>query len=131
MPLSQVHEVTAGTTPLSGSFSLGFEGHTFQNSVESTLIPTSASAGDFYSALTSLVTLGEIRVSRSGPSAEGELAWTVTFLSGSGDVPTLKLGASSLLGTGAAVSVSTAANGVAPVGGMLSLVVSGVPGEVS
>lgn len=69
-------------------------------------------------------------MSRTGPSAQGELAWTVTFASGSGGLPTLEPDVASLVGTGATVRVSTLANGIAPLRGMLSLVVSGVDGEV-
>lgn len=74
--------------------------------------------------------MGDIHVSRSGPSAEGELAWTVTFLSREGDVPVFQVAVSDLTGIGTAVRVSTLANGVAPVRGTVSLVAYGVPREV-
>lgn len=74
--------------------------------------------------------MGDIHVTRSGPSAEGELAWTVTFLSKEGDVPALQVAVSDLTGIGAAIHVSTLANGVAPVRGTVSLVAYGVMKEV-
>lgn len=126
-----MQEITAGTAPLSGSFSLTFPGHAFQEATTTGPISVHASAGAVSSELINLDTVRDIHVSRSGPSAQGELAWTVTFLSGDGDVPVTQPHADDVTGTDAAVRVSTLANGVAPVGGTLSLVVSGVPGEVS
>lgn len=58
------------------------------------------------------------------------MAWTVTFPAELGDVPPLEPDPTSLAGTGAAVRVSTVADGLAGVGGSLSLVASGVEGEV-
>lgn len=116
---------------MSGSFSLTFPGHAFQQATTTGSISVHANAGAVSSELSNLGAIGDIHVSRSGPSAQGELAWTVTFLSGDGDVPVMQPHVDEVTGTDAAVRVSTLANGVAPVGGSLSLVVSGVPGEVS
>lgn len=69
-------------------------------------------------------------MSRSGPSAQGELTWTITFLSGEGDVPAMQPVTHDISGAGASLRVSTLANGIAPIGGNFSLVVSGVPGKV-
>lgn len=73
---------------------------------------------------------GEIRVSRTAQSAQGEMAWTVSFPPGTGNVPTLEPDVSELVGTDAVVRVSTLAHGLAEVGGTLSLIASGVEGEV-
>lgn len=91
-----------------------------------------ASAGTLASELANLdwLTKDDIRVSRSSPSAEGELTWKVTFVSGWGDVPALQAVVDGVAGTGAAVRVATVANGVAPVKGSVSVVVSGVQGQV-
>lgn len=91
-----------------------------------------ASAGTLASELANLgsLTKDDIHVTRSSPSAEGELAWTVTFVSGWGDVPAMQAAVGGVIGAGAAVRVATVANGVAPVQGSLSLVASGVRGQV-
>lgn len=128
----QVQEISAGSSPLSGKFSLVYPGHTFQEAAETGLISVHASAGTLTSELAKLdsLTKEDIRVSRSSLSAEGELAWTVTFVSGWGDVPAMQAVVDDVIGTGAAVRVTTAANGVAPVKGSVSLVTSGVRGQV-
>ncbi|CAM9933748.1 unnamed protein product, partial [Ectocarpus fasciculatus] len=99
---------------------------------ETAPISVHASAGALASELTSLDSLGinSVQVSRSGPSTEGELAWTVSFVSGTGDIPAMQALNDGVTGTDAAVRVSELANGVAPVRGSVSLVVSGVRGEV-
>lgn len=51
-------------------------------------------------------------------------------MSGWGDVPAMQAVVDDVTGTGAAVRVTTAANGVAPVKGFISLVASGVRGQV-
>lgn len=109
-----------------------YPGHTFQETVKTGPISVHASAGTLASELASLDTLarGDIHVSRSGPSAEGELEWTVTFLSEGGDVPVMQPQVDDVAGTGASVRVATLANGIAPARGYVSLVVSGVRGEV-
>lgn len=91
-----------------------------------------ASAGTLAAELAKLdsLTKDDIRVSRSSRSAEGELSWTVTFVSGWGDVPAMQTVVDGVTGTGAAVRVATVANGVAPVKGYVSLVASGVRGQV-
>lgn len=119
-----------GSTPLSGSFSLTYHGHSFQESAKTGPISVFATAGTLASEVTNLGTTGEVHVSRSLPTAEGELSWTVTFLSGRGDVPALQPADDGMEGTGSSVRVSTLANGIAPVRGTISLVLSGVPGEV-
>ena len=128
----QVQEVTAGSSPLSGTFSLIYPGYNFQEAAETGPIPVRASAGTLASELAKLdlLTKDDIRVSRSSPSAEGELAWTVTFVSGWGDVPAMQAVSNGVTGTDATVRVATMANGVAPIKGSLSLVVSGVRGQV-
>lgn len=122
----------AGSSPLSGTFSLVYPGQTFQEAAETGPISVHASAGSLASELANLdsLTMDDIRVSRSSPSAEGELAWTVTFVSGWGDVPMMQAVLDSVTGTGAAVRVTTVANGVAPVKGSVSLVAFGVRGKV-
>lgn len=119
-----------GSSPISGTFTLAYPGHVFQETTTTGPISVHASAGALASALNSLTTMGDIHVSRSGPSAEGGLVWTVTFLSREGDMPTIQVVNSDLTGIGAAVHVSTLANGVAPVRGTVSLVAYGVPREV-
>lgn len=126
----QVEVITAGTKPLSGGFALVYPGHTFQESARTGELSVFASANDLASELGSLDNTGKLRVSRTGPSVEGEMSWTVTFMSGEGDVPTLQTVTDGIGGTDALVRVSTLANGIAPIGGTLSLVVYGVPGEV-
>lgn len=128
--MRQIREQTAGTAPLSGSFSLAYSGHTFQPTLETGQISVDASAGALASELAALSTVGATHVSRSGPSAEGELAWTITFLAEEGDVPLMQPTMENLAGAGAVVRVSTIADGVAPVRGTLSLVASGIPGQV-
>ena len=54
----------------------------------------------------------------------------MTFVSGFGDVPTMQAVVDDVTGTGAAVRVTTTANGIAPVKGSVSLVASGVRGQV-
>ncbi|CAM9173076.1 unnamed protein product, partial [Hapterophycus canaliculatus] len=127
----EVTEVIAGSNPLSGFFSLVHAGHSFQAKAQTGPISVHASAGIVAAELARLETLGEQRilVSRSLPSAEGELAWTVTFARGEGDFPPMEAVVDEVTGTDAGVRVTTLANGVAPVRGSLSLVVSGVRGE--
>lgn len=126
----QVEEITAGTTRLSGTFALVYTGHTFQESARTGELSIFASADVLASELGSLENTGKLRVSRTGPSAQGEMSWTVTFMSEEGDVPALQTVTDGIGGTDAFVRVSTLANGIAPVGGTFSLVVYGVPGEV-
>lgn len=128
----QVQEIIAGSNPISGTFSLVYPGHAFQETTQTGPISVHASAGALASELANLGTLAkdDIRVSRSSPSAEGELAWTVTFVSGGGDVPVMQPDVDGVTGTGVAVRVTTLANGIAPVQGSISLVASGVRGEV-
>lgn len=128
----QVTEVVGGSNPISGFFSLIHSGHSFQENAHTRPISVHASAGIVAAELASLGNLEEqsVHVSRSRPSAEGQLAWTVTFAPGEGDFPPMEAVVDGVTGTDAAVRVSTLANGVAPVRGSLSLVVSGVPGEV-
>lgn len=126
----QVQEVIKGSSPISGTFTLAYPGHAFQETTTTGPISVHASAGALASALNSLSTMGDIHVSRSGPSAEGEMMWTVTFLSREGDVPAFQVANSDLTGSGAAVRASTSANGVAPLRGTVSLVAYGVPREV-
>ncbi|CAM9858265.1 unnamed protein product, partial [Ectocarpus sp. 8 AP-2014] len=127
----EVQEVIAGSSPISGTFSLIYPGHAFQEPTETAPISVHASAGALASELTSLDSLGinSVQVSRSGPSAEGELAWTVSFVSGNGDLPAMQAVHDGVTGTDAVVRVAEVANGVAPVRGSVSLVVSGVRGE--
>lgn len=129
---SQVQEIIAGSNPISGTFSLVYPGHAFEESTETRPISVHASAGTLASELANLGTLANdgIHVSRSSPSAEGELEWAVTFDSGRGDVPVMQPEVDGVIGTGAAVRVATLANGVAPAQGYISLVASGVQGEV-
>ena len=120
----------AGTRPLSGSFSLVYPGHTFQEPTRTPEMSVFSSASTLASELAKLETIGNVRVSRTDPTAEGELSWTVTFLSGEGDVPVLQPVVDGIIGKDASVRVSTLTNGVAPVGGSFSLVAYGIPGEV-
>lgn len=132
MSIEQVTETIAGSHPISGTFSLVHAGHVFQEKMQTGPISVHASAGVIAAALASLDTLGgeSVHVSRSRPSAEGELTWTVTFASEEGDFPPLEAVVDGVTGTDATIHVATLANGVAPVRGSLSLVVSGVRGEV-
>lgn len=109
-----------------------YPGQAFQETTTTGPISVHASAGTLAAELANLDTLAkeDIHVSRSGPSIEGELAWTVTFLSGGGDVPAMQPRVDDVTGTGVSVRVATLANGIAPVQGYVSLVVSGVRGEV-
>ena len=130
--VQQVQEVSAGSSPLAGTFSLVYPGHAFQEAAQTGPISVHASASALASELSNLgsLTKDDIRVSRSNPSAEGEVAWTVTFTSGGGDVPEMQAVVDGVAGTGAALRVSTFSNGVAPVQGFVSLVASGVRGQV-
>ncbi|CAM9300749.1 unnamed protein product, partial [Choristocarpus tenellus] len=125
----EVEEVTPGTSPLSGTFSLTHSGHSFQEPVTTRPISVHATGADIMSALTSLDTIGKVNVARSKPSPQGELSWTVTFLGGGGDFQALEPDGGGIGGSSAAVHVATTANGISPIGGHFSLVVSGDSGE--
>lgn len=125
--------MSAGSSPLSGSFSLVYPGHAFREAAQTGPISVHASASALASELGNLgsLTSDDIRVSRSNPSTEGGLEWAVTFVSGWGDVPEMQVVVDSVAGTGAAVRVATLSNGVAPVQGFVSLVASSaVRGQV-
>jgi hypothetical protein len=91
-----------GTAPLGGTFSVGFThgGATFTTS----LLAYDANAATIKSALELLDNVGTVRVTRAAADAQGGHTWTVTFMSNSGDVPMLALGASQLTGNGQGVS---------------------------
>ncbi|CAM9199449.1 unnamed protein product, partial [Discosporangium mesarthrocarpum] len=130
-PRMEVEELYPGTVPISGTFSLVSHGHSYQGAEKTGAISVHAPAAALSSSLNSLHNIGKVYVSRSNPSPEGELSWTVTFNGGDGDHLALTPTVDEMGGTGALVHVTTIANGASPVRGQISLVVSGVSGQPS
>ena len=103
-----VSTATQGTAPVGGSFtlSLAYGGQTETTAA----LNSTASAADVEAALEALANIGDVNVTRTVASDAGGCQWRVTFIGNAGDVPML-VGAGSLTGSDATLSVTTVVNG--------------------
>eukprot|EP00953_Heterococcus_sp_UTEX-ZZ885_P004253 2792-Heterococcus_DN1.PRE.1 len=122
--VSAVHS-TAGTEPIGGSFALQFvRGSTVLGSTRS--ISAQATAATVQAALQSVTSVltGDISVTRSDTSAQGEVTWTVTFaLQDSGSLPDMVVDSSGVTGADLAVKVQTVTHGQALLSGSFTVAV--------
>lgn len=105
-PVIDIHEVTAGLQPISGSFRLRF------GRENTPPLSHDASAKEIERALESMIDIGDVTVSKV-VNGYGH-NWIVTFVSETGDISVMEADGTGLTGPSSAVAVSVGQDGLIP-----------------